>query len=542
MAAILNTLQSGKAGRNYGYSDFLPMLNSTSVKTRFLVSVGTNLVRSIFGFASGLLVARGLGPSSYGDLAFLLGSFSAILSLIDMGSANAFYTFLSRRAQGLAFFLTYFLWVGLQLLITLLFVAWIIPDSLFQRIWLGHDREIVIVALLVVFLQQQVWQTVTQIGESMRKTVKVQLLNLFITITYLVGIVILTVLAKLSLTSIMLLMIGQYVIGAALAYWVLGRSLIVTTDEEASLKKMAQDYWKFCGPLIMLSLAVFLYNFADKWMLQNFGGSIQQGYFQIANQFAAVSLLATSSILSVFWKEIAHAWENNDIARVERLYRKVSRGLVMVGAIISGLLIPWALQIVTITLGIQYAQAWPVLALMLLYPIHQSMGQIGGTMFVARGQTKMHMYITVCTIAVSIPITYLLLAPMVDFGLGMGAMGLAIKNVLLGVISVNIQAWIIARNSGWKFDWVFQVVGISLMIMIGYFAKFLVSQAWNLDNISVTSLIAPVMLDCLLYAVLVLWLIRLQPWLLGLEKDDVVNMIKSLELRIKLVFTGTGAS
>lgn len=505
-----------------------------------MVSVGANLIRSIIGFISGMLVARGLGPSSYGDLAFLLGSFAAILSLLDMGASNAFYTFLSRRSQGLVFLLTYFFWIVLQFVITLLFVVLIIPDSLFERIWLGHSREIVLVALFVVFMQQQVWQTVNQIGESMRKTVKVQLLNLLIAISYLMVVVMMTDMAIVSLPNIMLLMIGQYAVATSLAYWVLGGRQIAQAEENKPLKQLVQDYWKFCRPLMLLSLVVFLYNFADKWLLQNYGGSIQQGYFQISNQFATISLLATASILSIFWKEIAEAWENHDHVRVERLYRKVSRTLVMLGAIISGLLIPWAEQIVAIFLGAAYVQAWPVLALMLLYPIHQSMGQIGGTMLLARGQTKTHMFICVVGMLVSIPLAFILLAPVAEGGWEMGAWGIAFKSVLLGVVSVNIQAWIIARHSGWKFDWLFQVIGIPLMIVLGYGVKLLIGQIWDLSNVSFMNLFIPVILDCLLYTVLVLWSIWLLPWLVGLDKHDAKNMVNSLRAKLKLSLVGTG--
>src|SRR5260221_9055077 len=105
------------------------MLHSTSVKTRFLVSLGSNSIRSIIGLVSGVLIARGLNPSGYGDLMFLLGSFVAIRSLLDMGSSNAFYTFLSRHTQGHRFYLSYFAWLALQFVITLFFVALIIPDS-----------------------------------------------------------------------------------------------------------------------------------------------------------------------------------------------------------------------------------------------------------------------------------------------------------------------------------------------------------------------------------------------------------------------------
>ena len=53
-----------------------------------------NATRSLLSFAAGLVVARALGASRYGDLTFLLASFVAIGSLADMGSSSAFYTFL----------------------------------------------------------------------------------------------------------------------------------------------------------------------------------------------------------------------------------------------------------------------------------------------------------------------------------------------------------------------------------------------------------------------------------------------------------------
>ena len=511
------------------------MLNSTSVKTRFLVSIGVNLMRSLIGFFSGMLVARALGPSNYGDLAFLIGSFSSIFSLLDMGASNAFFTFLSRRSRGILFYAAYYLWVGFQFSITLLSVAFILPDYLFQKIWLGNDRGIVIVSLFAVFMQQQVWQIVNQIGESMRKTIKVQLLNFYVSLIYILGVITLMALERLSLKSLMLLMISQYVLATIVAYIALRNKQNSYIEERISVQQIFKEYWEYGSPLIILSFFVFLYNFTDKWMLQRFGGSIQQGYFQISNQFSTVSLLATASILSVFWKEIAHAWENNDFLRVECLYRKVSRGLVMLGAIISGLLIPWAEQIVKVVLGISYLNASPVVAIMLLYPIHQSMGQISGAMLLASGRTKIHMYITVSTILISLPITYILLATSNYFSSNMGALGLSLKMVILGGLSVNIQAWIISKINGWQFDWKFQAIGIPLVVAIGYMVNLLVGEIWNLNNNSIENFFIPFILNTFLYTIVVFWMILLFPWLIGLEKKEVTHLIASIINRFNIM-------
>lgn len=507
------------------------MLHSKSVKTRFLVSVGSNGIRGMIGFVSGLLIARGLNPSGYGDLMFLLGSFTAMRSLLDMGTSSAFYTFLSRHTQGYRFYAVYFSWLALQFVITLALVFLIIPDSIFARVWLGHDRAIVAVAFLAAFMQQQVWQTVSQIGESRRKTVKVQVLNLAIAMIYLAMVSGLLAVGGMSVEKILLLIIVQYGAATVLAHRLLREDQAGAVEKDATFRQMIQEYWGYCRPLLALSLVSFLYDFADKWMLQKFGGPSQQGYFQIASQFAAISLLTTTSILSVFWKEIAAAWAKHDQVRVAMLYRKVSRGLVMFGAVTTGLLLPWSEQIVVVFLGPAYAQAWPVLAIMLLYPIHQSMGQIGGTMLLASGHTKKYMVVSMGIMSVSVPFSYLMLAPAegaLGYGLGLGALGIACKMVLLGIVSVNVQAWVIARYNGWNLDWLFQAVGIPLMIGGGCLAKTLVGLMWNLEGVSRMQLLMPVTVSSFIYVVFVMLTVWFFPWLAGLKKVEIKNLCSKL--------------
>jgi len=510
------------------------MFQSTSIKIRFAVSVGSNTLRAVIGFASGLLIARALNPAGYGDLMFLLGSFVAIRSVLDMGSSSAFFTFLSQRARARYFYFVYFCWLAFQFFITLLLICLIIPTSIFDRIWLGGDREIVLLAFVAAFFQQQVWQTVGQIGEAMRKTIQIQLMNFAIALFYLVTILLASIYSELSIAKILGILIVQYTVATIFACHVLKDDQAGAVVKTESLGEIWSDYWKYCKPLVILALLNFAYDFADKWMLQKFGGAAQQGYFQIASQFAAVSLLATTSILSVFWKEIADAWARDDLIRVAMLYRKVSRGLVMLGAMVSGFLLPWSVQIVNTFLGPAYISAWPVLAVMLLYPIHQSMGQIGGTMFLASGQTHRYMFISAAMMLLSILVTYIMLAPSSGtwiHGLEMGALGLACKMVVLGIVSVNIQAWIIARYGGWKFDWIFQVVGIPLTLSFGYLAKMLVGTLWNLEGVSNIELMLPFLLAAVIYAMFILLMIWFVPSLVGVEKTEIQNMLKRLKAR-----------
>jgi len=488
------------------------------------------------GFVTGLLVARALSPSGYGDLMFLLGSFAAIRGLLDMGSSSAFYTFLSRHTQGRRFYMVYLTWTALQFFITLALVAAIIPSSLFEKIWLGHTREIVLIAFLATFMQQQILQTVSQVGESMRKTVKVQLLTLIIAMVYLAIISILLLYGMLTMANVLLSMIFQSALASLSIYWLLREHHAQPSEKDANFHQIILEYWVYCKPLMVLAVITFFYDFADKWMLQKFGGATQQGFFQIANQFANAILLATTSIIGIFWKEIADAWEKRDHVRIAMLYRKATRGLVMLSAIAAGLVLPWSEQVVTLLLGPMYADSWPVLAIMLLYPIHLPMGIIGGSTLLAVGQTQKHMLICVVGMLVSMPFAYFMLAPIMAGGLALGAWGLAIKLVSLNVVSTNIQALVIARVSRWKYDWMFQVVGIPLMVALGYLVKFLTGIIWNLEVATPANLVIPVIFASVLYAFLVFGVLWMLPWLIGLDNSELRELVKPLSRRFNSIF------
>ncbi len=508
------------------------MLNSTSVKTRFFASVGGNVTRAAISFAAGLIVARGLSPSGYGKLMFLLGSFTSFKALMDMGTSSAFYTFISQRPRNRKFYLTYLGWLAFQFLGTSLLIVFLLPQAVITKVWLGESRTVILLAFAASFFQQQIWQTLGQIGDASRKTVKIQIMNLAVGAVHLIAVYLMLVIKWLTVNDVLWLFIIEYVVVSIWGYWFLkdhDDAPTNETGEDLNLKQVAQDYWKYCKPLILLSLVSFLYDFADRWMLQRFGGSNQQGFYQISNQFASISLLATTSILRVFWKEVAEAGARQDNERVVGLYQKVTRGLVMFSAILSGFLIPWSKEIVTVSLGKEYVAAWPVLALMFLYPIHQSLGQIVGTMFLAKGQTKVYSLLSMVLALVSIPVSYLAQAPPSNPfvpGFGLGAMGMALKMVLLNIVSVNASVLALARINKWKFDWAYQVVGITFVITMGYLAKRLVSVFWNVEGIAqINEFLLPGFFSGIIYIVAVFALILAMPWIAGIKREDISGLL-----------------
>ena len=225
-----------------------------------------------------------------------------------------------------------------------------------------------------------------------------------------------------------------------------------------------------------------LYDFADRWLLQRFGGSIQQGFFQVANQFSTITLIATAALLNIFWKEIAEAAEQQRHEAVEALYARATRFVIMTGAIVAGLLIPWSPVVVGRLLGPSYIAAWPVLAIMLLYPIHQSLGQIGGTFLLAKGETRLFATLSVVTTLSGTVISYFVQAPPRGVpvpGLGLGATGLAAKIVLFNILTTNVQAWLISRRNRWHYDWMHQTIAIACMAALSAAIYLGVGRIWD---------------------------------------------------------------
>jgi O-antigen/teichoic acid export membrane protein len=504
-----------------------------SIRARFAFTVGANLLRSLLGFATGMLLARWLGPKGFGDMAFLLGTFMGLRVLLDMGSSTAFFTFLSQRPRAQRFVLSYFAWMTIQFVVTLLLIGLLFPEQWIHTVWRGEQRGLVLLAFAAAFLQNSVWPVVQQVGESQRKTFIVQTAGVVIVATHFIAIAVLWWIQQIGLYLVFAAIALEYFLACLV---ILQRLKYVDSSEAGmapGIAAMLRMYLVYCLPMVPYSAVAFGHEFADKWLLQAYGGGVQQAYYAVGAQFAAIAMIATSSILRIFWKEVAEAHHQKNYARAEILYRKVSRFLFLVGALVAGALMPWSAELLQLVLGSSYAAGAVTLAIMFLYPIHQSMGQIGSTMLYATERVSLHSAIGIVVMLASIVVSYFILAPAGAPvpGLGMASEGLAIKMVLMQIISVNLIAYIIARVSKWRFDWLYQPVSLGTCCLAGWLARQLAEalvgrQQWVLLDMAVAGMI---------YAILMSAFIFWQPWVAGATRAELIGDLRRLFPRARTV-------
>jgi len=134
----------------------------------------------------------------------------------------------------------------------------------------------------------------------------------------------------------------------------------------------------------------------------------------------------------------------------------------------------------------------------------------------------------------SIPISLVLLSPSSGGlipGLGLGAIGLASKLVALNILGTNVQSYAIARQNGWRFDWMFQPIIIGLMIASGYLSWWFGNLVSHPASLELEALIGPALLSLLLHCVVAGGLLLLAPQLAGMEKHELTAFSSRLKKR-----------
>lgn len=497
---------------------------TSSARSRFAFSLGANLAKALIGFFTGMVVARGLGPEQYGKMMFLLGTFTALRQFLDVGSSTALFTFLSRRPRSKRFVTWFAVWLAVQFLVPLLAVGLLFPTAWLDLIWKGEQRSLVVVAFLAAYMQSTLWSVMMQMGESQRLTRMTQGLSTGIAGLHLLLVVICWWQNWLDIRVILIAMAAEWAAAAAL----IGTQLrfLPPDSQEDGFNDVLKEFARYCLPIIPYSWIGFAYEFADRWLLQNYGGSAHQAYYAIAFQFGAIAAIATSSILNVFWKEIAEAHQQGKMERVALLYRKVSRGLFLTAAAVAGFLAPWSKEILQLSLGPAYLGGASALTIMFFYPLHQSMGQIGGTMLYATGRVRAQVLIGMLFMVGSIVITYFVLAPedALPAGLGLGAAGLAAKMVIMQFFAVNAIAFYLARSLKMPFDWAYQPLSGLGCLGLGWMAH--AAAGWL--PVADTNVWVGMLGAALLYLGLVSTLVWLAPVLAGLERDEIALSMRSV--------------
>jgi hypothetical protein len=122
---------------------------------------------------------------------------------------------------------------------------------------------------------------------------------------------------------------------------------------------------------------------------------------------------------------------------------------------------------------------------------------------------------------VSLPLTYILLAPSSSFGFGLGATGLSIKMVAIQFIAVNVQLFYNAKFLRISFFKLFshQIYTAVIFVIIAYFSSFIA------NNIYTNKIIISIFINIIIYVILSMCLLFSFPFIFSLTRKELNKYI-----------------
>lgn len=435
---------------------------------RYLFSLSATALRGIFTYLTGILLARALGVEQFGEYSFLLATFTALNLLLDSGSTNAFYTFLSQKPRSLAYILAYGAWQLFILSSFSILLFWLIPDSLFSGIWVHTPRLTVVMAFVAIYFQQQIWISFSSLGESFRKTYLIQILNIIVTGLFLSLVYFVLIKTQKSSFFAYFLMSLSYFLTLLVSGTLLWKQLKnkhLLAQAPFNLKEMATEFYKYCTPLAWNAAILFFTGFFNRWLVQKYFGNHDQAYVSAGQQLGMPALLITASLTRVLWKEVAEAAGNQEAQRVNKLFEKFIRFPFFFTSYICVFVIVWADEFSTLLLGPGYKEGLHVFQLMLFATIHQGLGQLLSVFFLASMKTRQYSLTSIGSALFGTLLTYSLVAPQSAIvpGFGLGGFGMALALVISQIGTINILLKIFNPNIERKFFIADQIMTLALL-------------------------------------------------------------------------------
>ncbi len=507
----------------------------TSLKKRYLFKLMTNFVGLGIGLVTQAIVPRALGPSSYGNFSFLTNFFLQLMGFLNLNSSTAFYTKLSQRQDDKGLISFYFYLTMIVSAATAIFVGVSYLSGIDHVIW--PEQKAIFVGLAMLWALLQTYNsTLIQVSDAYGLTAKSEVVNMLQRILGLLIIFILFIFNRLNLFSYFILQILIFVVVIAFLIILIQKFKVHLINtwrlNKIQLKSYIKEFTSFCVPLIIFSIFAIMEQMADRWFLQKFSGSMQQGFYALAYQTGAIGALFVSAMIPLIMREFAIEFANNNIERMRQLFIKYTKMLFAIAAFFGCFLAVEAKNVMLIFGGEAYTGAIIAITIMCFFPMQQASGQMNAAFFFATGRTKTYSNIGLCLFLIGLPLTIFLLGPEKYGALQSGAIGLAAKTMVMTSLSVNIQLWFNTKYLKVSFSrfLIHQFIVVSIFIVVAAGCSQAVALLFSTDHFAGHFFVAGI-----LYTIIVSCLVWCFPWMGALKKSQIselaVQMINKMPIK-----------
>ncbi|MDA8862065.1 oligosaccharide flippase family protein [Gammaproteobacteria bacterium] len=436
-----------------------------SFTSRYIITLLSSIVRAALNFFVSIKVANFLMPDLYGQYQYILTIITAFLLLINIGSENAFFTFISEKKQHIKFYIVFFTWQFFQVTAVTLLVIFLNAE-LYAFIFKDVDVYIIVIAIVALFFNGTIQASLNHILESIRKTNISQTLVILVALLHLILIMYLINLDKLDIKILFQIILFEYFLYTIITICILNLyKNDLLSSEPFVFTAMFQKFYKYCKPLILLAFVGACYTISDRWLIQTFLGSSAQAYFAISIQFSTLSILLTSSIVSIFRKEISESLAANNWHKVRSFYQVISRNIFLITTIICSILFIYSDDVLNFFYGEAYKEASLIFKIIMLLPITKSTGTVYVSFLYATSKAKISAYISYLLLPFSICLSILFIS---DFGLSLDIHAMGIRLLITEIIYIVFLEYFICKYLNIDNQYLFKVIVFVCFVLVAY--------------------------------------------------------------------------
>ena len=496
-------------------------MNTDSVIKRYSITLFVNIAKVFTGLVNATIVPNSLGVSNYGNFNFLLRTFKAIQTFLTLSTNSAFFTYSSKNKKSTNAFIVFFGWAIVQLIIILLIIFGSIIFGFKGKLF---PDQINIFIILIGILQwvNYIGSISIQFGETKAESVYVQKINLLSSLITTALNVILFLFDILNLnTFIIVNYIGSLVIISFNYYYFLIKRKQDYFDRynPEKTKETISYFVQFCTPLIVYGIFGFISNIFDRWFLQITDGSVQQGYFSISFRWISIVMIFTTSIISIFWREVSFAYNKKNIEQVNKIYFKSLKPIYLLSIFSAIVVYMNSEKIIKLFLHEDYYGAISVLKIMAFLPAFSAISQINSTFFYAVEKVKLHRNISIITMILGVLLTYVLVAPttLIIPGFSLGSNGIAIKMIVISIILSTIQSFYILKMIKSSLSqWIhFQFLVLLFLVSAGVLTNVIIDMFILNTLLSIISFV-------IIYTTISGGILFIKPQLAGISNEEFI--------------------
>lgn len=397
------------------------------------------------GFVTLGIVPRALGPEMYGNYGFLTVFFGRTTKFLKLGVTSAYYTKLSARPDETKLIGFYFYYI--LILLTVLFLITFVPVNFnFVNYLLpGQDKYLIFYAALFAGLQF-IFNSIQTTQDSLGNTVLFEKIILVQSVTITSSIIILYNYEILTIKS---LLINHCIISILCTFIGIYSFKIIRLNffENLYLKKIefikyVKEFFSYSHPLIVHGFIVFFTAISDRWLLQTYHGSYEQGYFTLAFKIAGVLFLFSSAISTLLARDFSNVFNKKGKDELKKLFSNYFGPIYFIASYFS-IFVSSNSEVVTSFIGgDSYSNSSLCISIFALYPIHQICGQITGSIFLAINRTNIIRNVGIFGGILGLTSSFIIIP---SYALNLGSQALCIKLIIVQFILVNINLFIICK-------------------------------------------------------------------------------------------------